>query len=332
MHSLIDDLNALSAAVTGLAWAIVWQSTLLAAIIAVVCRLLRHSSPSVRYWLWQIVAIKLLLMPFWTAGVALPSWAQRSEEAARDVDPLSGRESSLNVSLSVGAGESIPLLPAVAPALAAVPRTWYRQWTWQSLLLLCWLIILVAQLVRLQTQRLRLNQLLRQATAATDTGLLAEVQALCDRIALRKVPDLLLTDREGSPFVCGWLRPTIILPKSLIATLAPGQLSLVLLHELAHIKRHDLVWGWLLEIARIVYFFHPLVYWLGNRIRLERELACDQLAMAGTGEDAAAYAATLVQVMSHACEPELLRAAASSFGLSGAEGLPSSQQNQEQQS
>ena len=75
------------------------------------------------------------------------------------------------------------------------------------------------------------------------------------------------------------------------------------MHELAHIKRRDLVWGWPVEIARIVYFFHPLVYWVAYQLRLERELACDQLAMAGSGHPPADYAQTLVQVVSHASEP-----------------------------
>ena len=55
--------------------AVLWQSALLVALAAVVAWLLRRSSPVVRYWLWQIVAIKLLLMPFWTLAVPLPWWA-----------------------------------------------------------------------------------------------------------------------------------------------------------------------------------------------------------------------------------------------------------------
>ena len=95
----------------------------------------------------------------------------------------------------------------------------------------------------------------------------------------------------------------------------------MILHELAHVKRRDLAWGWPVEIARIVYFFHPLVYWVAYRLRLERELACDQLAMARSGHPPADYAQTLVQVVSHASEPAAVQAAAIAAGLTGSQSL-----------
>lgn len=69
----------------------------------------------------------------------------------------------------------------------------------------------------------------------------------------------------------------------------------------------------------IVYFFHPLVYWVGYQLRLERELACDQVAMAHSGHPPADYAQTLVQVVSHAAEPAALRPAAISAGSGGSQ-------------
>ena len=88
-----------------------------------------------------------------------------------------------------------------------------------------------------------------------------------------------------------------------MASLGAAERRQVILHELAHVKRRDLPWGWPVEIARIVYFFHPLVYWVAHQLRLERELACDQLAMARSGHTAADYAQTLVQVVSHVSQP-----------------------------
>ena len=100
----------------------------------------------------------------------------------------------------------------------------------------------------------------------------------------------------------------------------------VVLHELAHIKRRDLAWGWPVEIARIVYFFHPLVYWVAYQLGLERELACDQLAMARSGHPPADYAQTLVQVISHTSESAAIQAAIAA-GLTGSQP-PSKQQSQ----
>ena len=91
-----------------------------------------------------------------------------------------------------------------------------------------------------------------------------------------------------------------------MADLPPDHWREVLLHELAHLKRRDLWWGWLPALARIVYFFHPVAHWVCFRVRLERELACDQLAVALSGRSAADYAEVLVQVASHASLPAAL--------------------------
>src|SRR5262249_45250895 len=73
MAALIVELNAAAETWVSVVWAVVWQSTLLIGAIALVAALaLRRSSPALRFWVWQILALKLLLMPFWTCAVAVP--------------------------------------------------------------------------------------------------------------------------------------------------------------------------------------------------------------------------------------------------------------------
>jgi hypothetical protein len=74
MPPMIESLNSWSKTATDLALAILWQSALLASVVAGVCWVLRRASPGVRYWLWQIVAIKLLVMPLWTLAIPLPGF------------------------------------------------------------------------------------------------------------------------------------------------------------------------------------------------------------------------------------------------------------------
>ena len=127
---------------------------------------------------------------------------------------------------------------------------------------------------------------------------------------LARPPDVRLTTLDCSPFVCGILRPKLVLPRELLATFDEGELRQVLAHELAHVKRRDLLWGWLSEIAALVYFFHPVAHWVSYRVRLERELACDQLAMAACGRGPAAYAETLVRIVSSISRPSIFRVSA----------------------
>jgi beta-lactamase regulating signal transducer with metallopeptidase domain len=302
--------------------AVLWQSVLLVALAALVAWWLRRSSPVVRYWLWQIVAIKLLLMPFWTFAVPLPSWVPRnpSGPSATFQPPTDFADSSSRsylpdrFSRPQGAGTvAVPQSPAWRELLATI--------SWETWLMLAWFAVILWQLLQLCWQRLRLARLLKRATAAD--GELAQLVAdLAGRVGLRHVPAVVRIGGDCPLFVCGLWQPRLVLPSPLISSLSPAERRQVLLHELAHVKRHDLLWGWTAEIAHMVYFFHPLVWWLGYRLRLERELACDQLAMARSGHPPADYAQTLVQVVSHASRQAGVQAAAISAGMTGDQSSP----------
>ena len=169
--------------------------------------------------------------------------------------------------------------------------------TWQAWLLLLWLAIVLGQLARVASQRWRLARLLGQSAPA-DAEIAGLVAELAGELGLRRVPAVVSVAGECPLFVCGLWRPQLVLPARLMAALDGSARRQVLLHELAHVRRHDLLWGWPVEIARTVYFFHPLVYWVAYQLRLERELCCDQLAMLHSGHPPADYAQTLVEVVS----------------------------------
>jgi beta-lactamase regulating signal transducer with metallopeptidase domain len=181
--------------------------------------------------------------------------------------------------------------------------------------------VVLWQIARLLSQRLRLAKLLKQGIP-TSGELAALVAELAAQIGLRRVPAAVSVDGDCPLFVCGLWRTRLVLPSRLMASLGAAERRQVILHELAHVKRHDLAWGWPVEIARIVYFFHPLVYWVAYQLRLERELACDQLAMARSGHTPADYAQTLVQVVSHGSQPAQMQVAAISAGLTGSQPPP----------
>ncbi len=113
------------------------------------------------------------------------------------------------------------------------------------------------------------------------------------------MPPLLVVDENCSPFACGIVRPRIVLPRTLLAELTPVELRQTLSHELAHIARADLIWIWPGQLVHVAYFFNPFVHVLVGKIRLERELACDQWVVARAGHAPAEYMQTLIHVVSH---------------------------------
>lgn len=312
----IHTFNDWSASVTALAAAILWQSALLAGLVAVVCWLLRRSSPALRFWCWQIVALKLLLMPWWIVAIPLPALLSAG---AAPLSPPAVHPPENHEGAPVAPPERLLAPPAGEVGLAAnTTPSWFDllgQLTWRSWLVLAWLGGIAWQVGCLLVQHVRLSRLLSRATAAADPRLLTVVEQVAAQLGLSRRPALVLSDRIGSPFVYGLLRPVLVLPCGLLADLNPNHWREVVLHELAHLKRRDLWWGWLPALARTVYFFHPVAHWVWFRIRLERELACDQLAMTHAGRSAADYAEVLVRVVSHASMPALL-ATSSLEGLS----------------
>ncbi|HEV2802936.1 MAG TPA: M56 family metallopeptidase [Pyrinomonadaceae bacterium] len=86
------------------------------------------------------------------------------------------------------------------------------------------------------------------------------------------------------PTVIGWLRPVILVPATALTGLSAPQLEALLAHELAHIRRHDFLVNLFQSVVEIVLFYHPAVWWLSARVRVEREHACDDLAVSATGD------------------------------------------------
>ena len=293
-------LNRIAVAWAGLAWALAWQSTLVVAAFALVALGLRRSAPGLRYWLWQMAAIKLLLMPLWGVSVALPAIVPPDAAAgptarspARSGDAIGARPVGLPRMSGPGATAD------ASPRHDRGMRPWIARVDWRGWLFAGWGLAVACQVAAIAQRRTLLVRLLRRATlaGAEDPGLAALVAELSARIGLRCPPEVLIVDGEGSPFVCGLRHPALVLPRGLAHALGRDPLRSVLLHELAHIRRRDLLWDWIPTIARVLYVFHPAAHYLAYRARLERELACDQAAMVLTGVGAAGYASTLVAVV-----------------------------------
>lgn len=100
----------------------------------------------------------------------------------------------------------------------------------------------------------------------------------------------------GSPLLVGVVRPAIILPVT--AVHGPhDRLRMMLAHELAHLKRRDLLWNWLPALAQALLFFHPLVWLASRELRVAQESACDALALSATGAAPARYGEMLLDVI-----------------------------------
>ena len=106
----------------------------------------------------------------------------------------------------------------------------------------------------------------------------------------------------------GWIRPIVLLPVSALTGLTEAQLRAVIAHELAHIRRHDSLVNLLQILVETLLFYHPAIWWLNRRIRAERELCCDEIAVSLTG-DRLEYAKALTLMAEWEQAPALAMAA-----------------------
>ena len=128
----------------------------------------------------------------------------------------------------------------------------------------------------------RTGRLLRLAQAFSPASLPVDMEELCRRAGVRGKVPLLASAAVSSPAVWGVIRPRLILPPDSAQRLAPQQLTWLLLHELAHIRRRDLWVAALQRVLQIIYFFNPAVWLASWVIDQQREYACDDAALANS--------------------------------------------------
>lgn len=140
----------------------------------------------------------------------------------------------------------------------------------------------------LSVQRLRVIK-----TEPVDSAVWRTAGRLAQRINLTGTFDVLVSHFTPTPIIVGWFRPVILIPAAAITGLTPTQLEGILAHELAHIRRHDYPINLLQIVAETLLFYHPAVWWISHHIRLEREQACDDIAISVCA-DRRDYARSLV--------------------------------------
>ena len=243
-----------------------WQITLLGLAAAGLLQLLRRHPPQLRY----AVCAAALLLSLALAGLQLASQRPVPEGLALPAQPVA----------QAAAADAIP---GAAPSLAtveALPDAWPRPAPWRQALVGAWLAGVVLMALRLGGGLLwvaRWRQRSQPAPAAWQARLdaLARAMGLRRAVGLRLLPD---AASMASPFTVGGWRPLVLLPASLLTGLPAPLLQALLAHELAHVRRWDYLVNLLQHLVELLLCFHPMVWWLSQRLRQERELVADALA------------------------------------------------------
>lgn len=194
------------------------------------------------------------------------------------------------------------LIPSRKAPIASAATHYPSLLTWG---MLGWVGCVVFLLGKLARQQFRFEKRLKQLPLSESTGLEFELQELCRRVNISRKVRIVLSDQVTIPAVCGCRSPVILLPKGIESTLSKDQLEWLLLHELAHIQRHD-VWAVAFQrLVGVLYFFNPAV-WIANRIIDQlREFACDDLAALVSHGSSVDFGQAFLKVLQQANDRDL---------------------------
>jgi beta-lactamase regulating signal transducer with metallopeptidase domain len=193
------------------------------------------------------------------------------------------------------------LIPRQTPPLPAKASL---AWSWPVLVFAVWLsgVLLLAGHVISSSFRLRR----RCAPLPPSVQVWADetLRECCARLQLQRPPALLESFEVSSPALHGLFHPRLLLPVGFTTRFSPTELCFVFLHELAHLKRRDLLTNWLIVILQVMHWFNPLVWFGFARWRAERELACDAMALEAAGEGQnKEYGRTILRLLDNFSRP-----------------------------
>jgi beta-lactamase regulating signal transducer with metallopeptidase domain len=271
-----------------------WEGAALAMLLAASLWLMRGRSPAARYAVACAALALMLLLP------SLTAWGLSGAAQGFEADEMQGLPAAQTITASTSqtservAVESLPTKAAENPD-ARRPLSEGRASSWLPWLTLLWLAGVCVLSARMLGGLVCARRLRRRCTRAVTPQWQARAEEISRRLRVSRPVKIFESALVRVPTAVGWLRPVILLPASAFTGLTPGQLEAIIAHELAHIRRHDYLFNLLQTVAETLLFYHPAAWWVSRRVRTERELVCDDLAVEATG-DALTYARALTQL------------------------------------
>lgn len=274
------------------------QSALLVILLLVVDLLLRKRVRAVfRYCIWLLVLVKLILPPMLSLPTGIGYWVGDRLPAAI---PISDRAFDVaGLERASPSGE----IPHAQPARdlpendssIMLADSALTPLTWQAILFILWLMGVFAFLVVL-VQRVRFVRGLIAVSSPAEKELLGLLEECRRKIGVRWDIRLRISETIPSPAVCGFFRPTVLIPTPLVEKLSQEALRATLIHELAHIKRGDLWVNSVQTFLQVIYFYNPFVWFANSIIRRICEEAVDETVLVTLGGQAKNYSNTLIDI------------------------------------
>lgn len=299
LNTLIEGINICGEHFCAFARTMFVQVAVLIALLLVLDSVLRRrrwASPCLRYGLWLLVLVKLVLPPSLALPTGIGYWLPQ-EVPANEVSPVAGAPrtvTSTPVSDTLISNQGAGVAENSAPSGQGIGRAVLPiQQSGRYFLL--WLTVVAWFLVLLSRRYRRMRAEIRRAQPAPD-WLERQLDECRDLLGIRRPVTVRLSEDVPGPVICGLRRPVLLLPACVPARLTSLELKAVLGHELVHVQRCDTWVNLAQSLLQILYFYHPLVWVANHATKRVRELAVDETVLTALQIKASQYTDTLIHV------------------------------------
>jgi len=264
------------------------QVSILVAIILAIKAIARDKlTPRWQYCLWMILIVRILTP--WTFNTdfsvfnLLPS-GQTTQSHTQPTEKIQASPDSL-------ARDSAVVIKGTTPTAIFEEPTLAEKFSRTSVagsgntLAIIWLAGAAVLAGYILFGYLKLWYAVKVRRPLTSQSVLDLLEDCKQQLAVHTILGVVVTDKISTPALFGFLRPRLLLPAGLIDRIDYRQLRYIFMHELAHLKRHDISIGWLVAICQVIHWFNPLVWLAFWFMRNDRELACDSLALSNIEPD-----------------------------------------------
>ena len=293
-----------------------WQIALFTILVLSVSLIISKKHARIRYALWLLVIVKVVLPPSIGVVWGVGSWGvtpliksakpmfPKSTAASQNLNidsepktsspPPSSVPASQTETRSVNTSENAGTSIASSSAASTEPilsRT-NSLVTW---LFFLWMAGIGAFYGYAVFRYARIRRILKSATSKEEGPLRVALEKAALQIGKRNPPELLVSKKTECPFLFGFIHPKIALPSRLVESMKTEEIRNILLHELIHWKRFDVPVGWLQLLVQGAFWFHPFIWLANSRIRHERECACDEEIVLRHGGSPQKYGESLLK-------------------------------------
>ena len=265
-----------------------WQASVLVALVLFLQSTLRSRlNPRWYHALWLLVVARLLLPALPESALSLFQFTPQPPPAF--IQPVTEPWQPLFT------GKSYPSPHDPSPTV--IPNYPFSYFT---LLAIIWLAGAIGLLVLTLIVNYRFARHVANTPEFTDPDLLRILAAARNELRVHRPLRLIESSQIEGPAIMGLFHPTLILPQNVRAKFTDDELRFIFLHELAHLKRGDLILQWLVALLQVLHWFNPVLWYAFRRMRADREPATDALVLSRTGEaEKERYGHVLIKLLEH---------------------------------